>query len=458
MLKTQLFKEFESVSEKAWKQKIQFDLKGADYNEALVWESLEGIKTKPFYHSDENIPTAAIRPNEKAWAIGQTIYAGDAQKTNTKALNSLKKGVESLQFIIPTEETPIAVLLKDIDLDKVPIYFDFQFLSATYIKSIVDFAGDAIANIHLNIDLIGNLTSSGNWYKNLEQDHKTLDAILALKITQTLSVDLGHYQNAGANRVQQLAYGLAHANEYLNHLENNGTANADQVITFKVAVGTNYFYEIAKLRALRLVWQALATEYKMNPKCHIIATPTRRNKTLYDYNTNMLRTTTEGMAAILGGADMMTNLPYDAIYHKENEFGNRIAINQLLVLKNESYFDKVKNPADGAYYIEALTQQLAEKALVLFKEIEKAGGFLKQLKAHTIQKKIKENAAKEQALFDENKEVLVGTNTYTNASDKMKHELELYPFVKTNTRKTLIEPIIAKRLAETIEQKRLKDE
>jgi methylmalonyl-CoA mutase len=172
----------------------------------------------------------------------------------------------------------------------------------------------------------------------------------------------------------------------------------------------------------------------------------------------MLRSTTECMSAILGGADTIINMPYDALYHKDNEFGDRIARNQLLILKHESYFDKVSNPADGAYYIETLTEQLAEKALLLFKEIEEKGGFITQLIEGKIQKKISESAAKEQELFDTGKEVLLGTNKYPNKNDKMKHDLELFPFVKQNPRKTLIVPIIEKRLAEKMEQERLSQE
>jgi methylmalonyl-CoA mutase len=164
------------------------------------------------------------------------------------------------------------------------------------------------------------------------------------------------------------------------------------------------------------------------------------------------------MSAILGGADAVANLAYDAIYHKDNEFGDRISRNQLLVLKHESYFDKVNNPADGAYYIEALTVELAEKALELFKDIEKNGGLISQLIDGTIQRKINESAQKEQELFDSGKEVLLGTNKYPNKNDQMKNDLELYPFVKQNARKTLITPIIKKRLAEKLEQERLSQE
>jgi methylmalonyl-CoA mutase len=164
------------------------------------------------------------------------------------------------------------------------------------------------------------------------------------------------------------------------------------------------------------------------------------------------------MSAIIGGADAIANLPYDSLYHKDNEFGDRIARNQLLILKKESYFDKVDNPADGSYYIDTLTNQLAEKALLLFKNIEENGGFLKQLNEGIIKRKIQESADKEQELFDSGKEVLLGTNKYPNKMDRMKDDLELFPFVKVNPRKTLITPIIEKRLAEKAEQERLATE
>jgi len=460
MNKTNLFDDFSPVSAKAWKQKIQVDLKGADYNKTLVWESPEGIKVKPFYHADdfEELPSKGPDSN-KEWHVGQTIFAADALKANQKAQDALKRGAESLVFTIPSEEIKIELLLSGIDLHVVPVYFNFQFLSSDYVKKLVEFTGGAWANIYLNIDIIGHLARTGNWFFNLEQDHKILNEILEhAKNIPSIAVDTALFQNAGANRVQQLAYAMAQANEYLNHFDRAKSTDHIGKIVFKVCVDTNYFFEIAKLRALRLLWSTLVSEYGIIADCHILAFPTKRNKTIYDYNVNMLRTTTECMAAVLGGADTVCNLPYDAIYHKDNEFGERIARNQLLILKNESYFDKVSNPADGAYYIESLTRQMAQKALELFKTIEGGGGFLKQLKGHTIQKKIKESALREQEHFEAKEEVLVGSNKYPNEKDKMKDDLKISPFVKTNARKTLIEPILEKRLAESLEQKRMDHE
>ncbi|HET8854560.1 MAG TPA: methylmalonyl-CoA mutase family protein, partial [Salinimicrobium sp.] len=174
-------------------------------------------------------------------------------------------------------------------------------------------------------------------------------------------------------------------------------------------------------------------------------------------NVNLLRTTTESMSAVIGGADFVSNLAYDEFYHKSNEFSSRIAKNQLLILKNESYLDQV-NPADGTYYLEELTQQFSEKALEIFKGIEKGGGFLKQLKEGIIQKKIAESAAKEQQQVESGEMTLVGTNKYIHPQDLMKGETEIYPFLKHNPRKTLIRPIIPKRLSEKTEKQRMAKE
>ena len=340
--------------------------------------------------------------------------------------------------------------MQNLPLGNTSYFFYLPFLSIDFVAKINDFAESNNAKCFIQIDPVGQLAKDGNWFENLDKDFEKLNTIAEKTKVPFININAGLYQNAGANMVQQLAYTLAHINEYFNRIK-----TLNQPITIEVSVGTNYFFEIAKLRALRLLFNTLAKEYHHDLDCHIVATPTKRNKTLYDYNVNMLRTTTECMSAILGGANAVGNLPYDALYHKDNEFGDRIARNQLLVLKHESYFDKVTNAADGTYYIETLTEQLAEKALLLFKEIEEKGGFIAQLAEGNIQKKISESAAKEQELFDSGKEILLGTNKYPNKNDKMKHDLELYPFVKQNPRKTLIVPIIEKRLAEKVEQERL---
>jgi len=456
-----LFNAFESVSSKAWKQKIQVDLKGEDYNDSLIWKTDEDINVKPFYHTDEfkTLPNVSDT-KATAWKICQKIDASNAIKANLKAVDAINRGAESILFTIKSESIALEDLFKNIDLKKITIEIKTDFLSKNFTQQLKTIFSnkDEKLNIAHHTDIIGNLAKTGNWYNNLKEDFNTFQSIF--EDSNQLYIDISLYQNAGANIVQQLAYGLAHANEYLNYLNKVISDKAKQslTVTFNTAVGSNYFFEIAKLRALRQLWSTLALEYGINPHCKIITTPSRRNKTIYDYNVNLLRTTTECMSAVLGGSNVICNLPYDALYHKSNEFGDRIARNQLLILKHESYFNKVNNPADGAYYIENLTVQLSKKALNIFKNTEAKGGFLKQLKLGVIQRKIKESAAKEQANFDAEKIVLLGTNKHINLADKMKNNLEISPFLKIEKRKTLIEPIIKKRLSSKMEINRLNKE
>ena len=453
-----MFSEFDEVSAKQWKQKIQFDLKGEDYNQTLIWNSNDGVDVKPFYHPDE-APEAMKTASGCGWNICEQIYVSSAEKAARKALNALEKGAESLWFVLPSEEVELEVLLAEIP-SEIPVYMDCKFLSEDFHSSLPKILSEKKLKIHLLTDIIGKLARTGNWFHNLKEDHALMDKAIGTEAASVLSVNMDLYQNAGATIPQQLAYGLAHANEYLNHLHESETPGKARELPmlFQVALGPNYFFEIAKLRALRVLYASLAREYGFNENCILLASPSRRNKTLYDYNVNLLRTTTECMSAVLGGADSICNLPYDVLYHKNNEFGSRIARNQLLILKHESYFEKVANPAEGSYYIESLTQQFAEKALELFRDIEKGGGFLKQLKEGIPQKKIIESAKKEQEEFDQGKTVLIGTNKHANPQDRMKSEIDLYPFLKKKVRKTLLSPILERRLAENLEQERLKKE
>lgn len=458
MMDKTLFENFREVSAKEWKQKIQYDLKGKDYNEEVVWGSPDGIKVKPFYHADDLIESNSIVTADLIkWKIGHNVYAGNAIMANEAAHRLLKKGAEAIQFIIPSDTINANSLLNNIDLNNVQVYLEMQFLSKSYIVNILE--GVANANtIRFQVDPIGHLSRTGNWYESMSSDLAIFNDLAQMKVNNLVSVDLSLYDNAGADIVQQLGYALSHANEYLNQFYENGGLQTLKEIEFKVSVGGNYFFEIAKIRTLRKLYKILSEEYEVSPNCHITVIPSKRNKTIYDYNVNMIRTTTECMSAVLGDADTVFNLPYDAVYKKDNDFAERIALNQLVLLKEESYFDKVDNPAEGSYYIETLTNQLAEKALILFKSIEKEGGFLNQLKNHSIQNKIADSAKKQQDSFSIKKTVLVGTNAFQNKEDKMGGELEIYPFVKKNPRKTLITPIIEKRLAEELEQNRLEHE
>ncbi len=449
-----LFDDFPSVSEKQWKQKIQFDLNGADYNQTLLTQSEDGIIIKPFYHNDD-FKELEIPHIPSNFEICQTIFVNNEKTANHLAADALNRGANTINFIVATP-FEFDKLLKGLVSDSVDkplkIFFQFLFLDPSFLMNLIDFIKNQ--QIFLNLDIIGNLSKRGNWFYNHKKDHQILK-LLSEKSNSNCSifgVDVAHYQNSGANIVQQVAYALAHANEYLNHFGKEVGSS----INFNFSMGANYFFEIAKLRAFRYLWQLLIQDYNYDIKANIFTEPSLRNKGIYDYNSNMLRTTTECMSAILGGSNAISNVSYDAIFHRKNEFGERIARNQLIILSEESHL-KNANYVEGAYYLEQLTYEISEKALGLFKSIEKSGGFVKQLFEGTIQRKIEESALKEQKLFDNNESVLIGVNKYVT-NDKMKDQIELFPFLKSKSHETIIQPIIARRLAEKIERERLTKE
>ncbi|KGL64327.1 methylmalonyl-CoA mutase subunit beta [Polaribacter sp. Hel1_85] len=446
-MSTSLFNEFQKTSPSAWKNKIQVDLKGADYNDSLLWKTNEGIVVKPFYTSEDRT-NQQIKTPKKSFKVCQTIFVDNEKIANSLALEAIKRGATAIQFKA-NSVFDFKTLLLNIELESIFIYFHFSFLDANFQNEISSFINSK--NTYFQIDIIGNLAETGNWYNNLKEDFSKFD-IIQKKSENCISVSGDLYQNCGATITQQLAYTLVHANEYLNEFG----AESAKKIHFSFSVGSNYFFEIAKLRAFRILWTTLLEEYNVaNLETNLFVQPSLRNKTLYDYNVNLLRTTSECMSAILGGANTISNVSYDAIYHKSNEFGERISRNQLLILQQESHFKEAQNFANGSYYIESITDQLVENALIIFKQIEKGGGFLKQLKAGTIQKKISESSKKESIDFLKNEIILLGTNFQENKKDLMQNDLELYPFVKQRNIKTIVPPLTKNRLSESLEKERL---
>ncbi|WP_410880065.1 methylmalonyl-CoA mutase family protein [Myroides sp. DW712] len=445
----QLFEPFYSIPSKQWKNKIQYELAGADYNTTLVWESLEGIKVRPFYHRDDR-QSFTVDTKTSQWSILQPIYVYDVDKSIQNALTSLQKGTEALYFTIPHTKINLQQLLLALPQQGV-YFFRFAFLEETYIKQVILWAKQQAYTIHVLVDPIHQLVTDGNWFHSLPQDFTILESLIQTQPGIHLVIDLKAYQNAGANTIQQIAYACSHLNEYFTRL-----VAIEQPIFIEVAIGANFFFEIAKLKALRLLVQLIGQEYPQHQvNIKIIAVPTKRNKTVYASTINQMRTITECLSAVLGGADYVGNFPYDALYRKDNFSSQQMARDQLLLLKKEGHLDWVDNPTDGTYYLDDLTKQLVEKALDIFKQIEKADGFITSIHEGTIQRKINESAAKEQALFQANQEVLVGINTLTTPQEQVQPQLELYPFVKQNPRKTLVVPLIERRLAELEEQKRL---
>ncbi len=442
-LKNLLFDDFNKVSSQEWKLKIQADLKGADY-QTLITKTLEGIDIKPFYHYDTYTPST--QKYSSNFYIVQELHLKNSLIANKIARKALKKGVE--YFSVYFDKTfDIDLLIKDIAPDKIIFkadMLDIDFFELLFKKT--------QGKSRLLIDPIGHFARYGNWYKNEEIDFNDLKTLLNKLPQNFLFIDIraDHYKNAGANTIQEVAYALGHAIEYTEKL---GELILPR-IQFTMAQGAHYFYEIVKIKNLKNLWNLITDNYQIALTPRVYALPALRNKTIFDPYVNLLRTGMEMMSAILGGADWAANLPFDAVFKKSNEFSERLARNQLIILKNEAYFNKALKSTEGDYFIEEHIYKSADKALNIFKNIEKSGGFLSQLYKGTIQKKIQESAEKEEQLFNNGEIILVGTNKYIQEKETAP-QIDFYPFLKKRKGQTLIRPIVPKRLAEKNEKKRL---
>lgn len=425
-----LFEEFDAISEKAWKQKIQVDLKGKDYNTAMLTSTDEGVDIKPFYHQDSHQKLNIASPSK--WLITEKITVDDIENLEQHQ----SKGTEA--FWVKSNKQPANTKLPLIVEIEKPENFNFE----------------SKENLIYKFDPIHNLAQSGNWLSNQKQDLNLCQNFV--NITDSISIDARLYHNSGANITQQLAYAAAHLNSYLKELNFSKTKTLN--LSIFCSIGPNYFFEIAKLKALRVLVNTICKHLDISYNLNIISEPGLHHMSIYDYNVNMLRSTTECMSAILGGSNFVCNTTYDKIFKNKNEFSQRIARNQLLILKNESYFDKVSNPSDGSYYIDYLTKALAEKALVLFKSIEESGGFIQQLFDGKIQDKINQQFQKSIEQFENKSLKLIGVNVFENEENKMSKQLEKEVFASKHKRKTLLKPIRERRIAEQIEQQRLSQE
>ncbi len=426
-----LFEDFPPVSATEWMEKIKADLKGADFNDRLVWKTDAGFNVMPFYRKEdiENLKFIDTFPGEfpfvrgkktntNDWKIRQNITVADYRQANNKALDILSKGVDSLGFFIADPESAdaanIGMLLKDI----VPEAVELNFLSYGRAAEIADL----VIN-HLNKTGI----DPGNIYGAIEADPLSrlmINATLCIPVEKgfdyladvarktfplpgfrAVHINSSNFSNAGADIVKELAFALSMGTEYLFRLTDRGieSGTAASKIRFSFGTGSEFFPEIAKLRAARLLWSAILFKFGIGPDrmtgMEIHCVTGQWNKSLTDPHMNMLRTQTEAMAAVLGGADSLTVEPSDIVMREPDEFSERIARNQQLILREEAYFGKVADPGGGSYYIENLTHLIAEKSWELFLEIEKRGGFLESLRKGFIYGKLRESAERRKKNF-----------------------------------------------------------
>lgn len=445
--KEKLFEQFPAVSTEEWKAKVDADLKGVPFEKKLVWRTNEGFYVQPMYRAEdiENLKTTDSLPGEypyvrgtrtdNDWLTRQEIIAETPAEANAKALEVLGKGVTSLGFKVKNADD-VAVLLKGIDLAKVEINLCSCVKHATEVATALVAAvkaAGAESTFKGSIDF-------NPWKKALKHGVEypgdiVKEAVGLLEIAKdvpglrVLAVNSVMFNNAGAYIFQELGYALSWGAEWLTLLTDAGVA-VDEVakrIKFNMGISSNYFMELAKFRAARMLWAQIVEQYKPECKCSCKmmahAVTSEFNQTIFDAHVNLLRSQTEAMSAALAGVDSITVTPFDKAYKTPDDFSERIARNQQFLLKEESHLDKVVDPAGGSYYVETLTTSIAQEAWKLFLDVEEKGGFNANVSNGAIQDAVNASSEKRHNDMARRKEILLGTNQYPNfgemAADKI---------------------------------------
>ena len=486
--KEKLFSDFVAPTRQEWRDKIEVDLKGADYQKKMVWRTNEGFSMEPFYRKEDvdKLATVNALPGEfpyvrgnraasNEWHVRQDIKCECPKEANQKALDILNKGVDSLGFIIPGKEVSaeyIDTLLQGIYAECVELNFRTcqrhslelaKILVAWFKKQGVD---PKKVEGSISFDPIGKMIQKGKDTSDvLAQAKELVETLADYPLFRAVSVNAYELTDAGAYSYQDLGYALAWGNEYMQELTEAGISPelAAQNIKFNLGINGVYFMEIAKLRAARLLWAQIVSQYtndKEAAKMHVCAITTTYNQTLFDSYVNMLRSQTETMSAALGGVESIVVRPFDMPYEAPTEFAERIARNQQLLLKDECHFDRMVDVAGGSYFLEELTTALAGQAWKLFLAVEEEGGFLAAAKAGTVQSTVNETNATRHANAGKRKEFLLGTNQFPNFTEKSegKQPLEACKHCCEGEAETGIPALKPSRLASEFEALRLTTE
>ncbi|MDD7247885.1 MAG: methylmalonyl-CoA mutase small subunit [Prevotellaceae bacterium] len=452
--KEKLFTEFQAPTTQEWLDKIQVDLKGADFQKRLVWRTSEGFSVQPFYRKEDveklQTPNALpgeypfVRGNKKddnTWYIRQEIDAADASAANIKAKDVLNKGIDSLSFKIPGKAVSaefVEQLLDGIYCDCVELNFctckrhsvELAQLLVSYFEA-KGYDKEKIVG-SIDWDPMEKIVMKGKDVEPLLQFAPALvDALKDYPNFRCIAVNSVSLNNSGAYIIQELGYALAWGNEYLQQLVDAGVEPtlAASKIKFNMGISENYFMEIAKFRAARMLWAQIVKQYE--PKCDcackmcVNAVTTSYNMTIFDAHVNLLRSQTETMSAALAGVHSIVVTPFDAAYETPDDFSERIARNQQLLLKEECHFDTVVDPSAGSYYIEELTTSLATEAWKIFLKVEEEGGFLAAIKAGTVQDDINATNEKRHTLAAQRREFILGTNQFPNFNEKSDGKMPL---------------------------------
>ena len=442
--KEKLFDMFSPVSAEEWKAKIIADLKGADFDRKLVWRTNEGFNVQPFYRREDiaDLPAINTMPGEfpylrgtrdnNDWLVRQAVVGDTPEEINSHAHHILNRGVESLGIRMgkDVKAADLAVVLNGIDLGKVEINIDCCPGCAVEVaKELVRLVNEAGAAENFRGSIGYNpfrrlLRHGLAFPKDAAAEGKALyEAVKEIKGLRCFAVDSFMLNNAGAYITQELGYALAWGAEWLAMMTEAGLSVEETAcrIKFNMGISSNYFMELAKFRAGRILWAEIVKAYKPECDCackmFVHAVTSEFNQTVYDSHVNLLRSMTETMSAALAGVNSIETLPFDRCYKRPDEFSERIARNQQILLRDESHLNKVVDPAGGSYYIESLTASIAAQAWKLFQETEEKGGFDAMLRKGEIQASVNESGVKRHLDVARRKESLLGTNQFPNFNE-----------------------------------------
>ncbi len=486
----QLFSDFSSISYEEWKAKIEKDLKGKASFRDLFRHTDDGLEIAPFYRK-EDVPEDRAIPGEapyrrgigmtgNAWEVRQEFSLQQpAEELARKCRMAVEGGAEALVFrgsFFEMDRKALLVILKDLSLDQVALHFkDLEHPLKGYrelLEALQELDVDPRTQQgSLEGDPLGKALMRGEWLEGEEKDMEALSDLLASSLKNApacrmIGVDGQLIREAGGSVVQQVAYGLSMGNDYVAYLTEQGHSIDDvsASVQFNFTTGPDFFMEIAGLRAFRILWSKVVEQYNPEHECsraaYITVADPVWNKTIYDPYVNMVRSAIEAMAAVFGNADAITVRPFDHFFRSPDDFSDRIARNTHHLMKEEAHLDKIADPGGGSYYIEQLTDKIAEKAWAVFQETEAAGGFRKVMEKGGVQEAIGRMAAIRRKAVEDNSLVLLGVNKYPNEEEKPEKPVWLDPFRlgRVKAKGGEFPAVLPWRAAEDLEKERLPEE
>lgn len=406
-----LFSDFKPSSASDWKNQIIKDLKGEAY-ESLVWHNENGFDIEPFYTQENLKHSYEPAFTHSNWEICVNAKYKDEKHLNAHVLQSLDGGASA-----------IAVNCHNLDLDKALQDVELEFIQSTFYvcdeKNAIALKNYFLENEYEPNDIKASLFIEKFHSQNdFETWKKIAPHFSSFHNIKTVAVNVLPYHNLNCYAYYEVAIIFSALVEYLEFFAQEKKF-PEQDFVIKTGVSSDYFLQIAKLRAIRRIWNVLKKEYNIANNLYIIAETSLTNKTVSDNYNNLLRSTVEAMAAVAGGCNELIVTEFDALFPVNTKLSERMAINQQLILKDESYLDKFADVSCGSYYIETLTDNIVEKALETFKGFEKKGGYFVCEEKNIFKKEIAEQAQQRAEALNSQKQIFIGVNKFKNEKEKI---------------------------------------